>query len=400
MADQIQKLAHEYYPKVVALRRFIHQNPELGFQEHVTADLVAKTLKEAGWEVQTGVAGTGVVGLLRGNLPGPTVALRADMDALPIQEMNDTPYRSQKDGVMHACGHDAHTAVLLGTALMLSDMKSSLKGNVKVLFQPAEEGPGGAIPMIQAGVMQNPKVDIIFGAHVWHDVPVGKIAAMPGASMAAPDTFDITIMGRGGHGAQPHLCIDAIAIAAQIINGLQQIVSRRSNPVDPVVLTIGKFVGGVRGNVIAEKVVMDGTLRTLKESTRTQCKQWIQEHVKAICDLYGAKGTVRFTDAYDVLSSDEQATALLVSSAVKILGVENVWTTMEPSMGGEDFSFFMKEIPGVFFRLGIGDAEHIYPIHHNRFDINEEALLTGMKVFVQTVLDTMEGGMSSWKNSF
>lgn len=397
MISEIKQLTEEFYPAVVSLRRQIHQNPELGFQEFQTAALVARTLSEHGWEVQTGVAGTGVIGLLRGNFEGPTVALRADMDALPIQELNQLPFQSRNVGVMHACGHDAHTATLLGTAMVLSRLRSSLRGNVKLIFQPAEEGPGGALPMIKAGVLSNPKVDVIFGAHVWHDVPAGKIAVQAGPIMAAPDTFDITITGRGGHGAQPHLCIDAIAIAAQVINGLQQIVSRRSNPLDPVVLTIGKMVGGVRGNVIAEKVVMDGTLRTLNEATRVQCKKWIEEQVAAICQPYGALYQVRFTDAYDITINDETATEFLIDSARKILGRDQVLTRLEPSMGAEDFSFFMKDIPGVYFRLGIADQEKIYPIHHNRFDVNEEALKVGMEVFSQAVVDILVGGAEPWK---
>lgn len=397
MISEIKQLAEEFYPAVVSLRRQIHQNPELGFQEFQTAALVAKTLSEHGWEVQTGIAGTGVVGLLKGNSQGPTVALRADMDALPIQELNQQPFKSKNDGVMHACGHDAHTATLLGTAMVLSRLRESLIGNVKLIFQPAEEGPGGALPMIKAGVLDNPKVDVIFGAHVWHDVPAGKVAIQAGPIMAAPDTFVITITGRGGHGAQPHLCIDAIAIAAQVINGLQQIVSRRSNPLDPVVLTIGKMVGGVRGNVIAEKVVMDGTLRTLNENTRIQCKKWIEEQVAAICHLYGALHEVRFTDAYDITINDEEATEFLIGSARKILGRDQVLTRLEPSMGAEDFSFFMKDIPGVYFRLGIRDDEKVYPIHHNRFDVNEEALKVGMEVFSQAVVDILVGGAEPWK---
>lgn len=397
MVSKVHQLVEEFYPITVSLRRQIHQNPELGFQEFQTAALVEKTLKQYGWEVRSGVAGTGVVGLLRGSSEGPTVAIRADMDALPIQELNDVPYRSQNEGVMHACGHDVHTASLLGTAMVLSRLQSSLKGNVKLIFQPAEEGPGGALPMINEGVLENPKVDVIFGAHVWHDVPAGKIAAQSGPIMAAPDSFVITITGRGGHGAQPHLCIDAIAIAAQVINGLQHIVSRLSNPLDPVVLTIGKMVGGVRGNVIAEKVVMDGTLRTLNQATRTQCKKWIEEQVASVCEFYGAQHEVRFTDAYDITISDDEVTDFLIQSARKILGQEQVLTKLEPSMGAEDFSFFMKDIPGVYFRLGIQDEDKVHPIHHNRFDVNEEVLRVGMKVFSQAVIDILEGGAEPWR---
>ncbi len=390
-SQEVVRLADQIQPRLIELRRRIHRHPELGFQEFKTAALVAETLEGCGLEVTRNVAKTGVVGLLRGSGAGPTVALRADMDALPIQELNETDYQSQQAGVMHACGHDVHTASLLGAAMILASLKEQIKGNVKFIFQPAEEGPGGALPMIAAGVLENPKVDYIFGAHVWHDVPAGSIAAQAGPIMAAPDNFTITINGRGGHGAQPHLCIDALAVAVQFISGLQQIVSRRTNPFDPVVLTIGQMTAGVRGNVIAEQAVLNGTLRTLNKTTQANCQKWMQELLAATCSAFGASYTLDYTDQYDLTASDATLTKQLIASAAAVLGSDHVITQLEPSMGGEDFSFFMRDIPGVYYRLGIGDNEKgLYPIHHNRFDVNENALATGAKVMAQVTLDILK----------
>ncbi|MCE5196797.1 MAG: amidohydrolase [Negativicutes bacterium] len=389
--QEVARLADQFQPRLVDLRRQIHRHPELGFQEFRTAALVADTLEGCGLEVTRNVAKTGVVGLLRGGAEGPTVALRADMDALPIQELNETEYQSQQAGVMHACGHDVHTACLLGAAMILAELRQQIRGNVKFIFQPAEEGPGGALPMIAAGVLENPKVDYIFGAHVWHDLPAGSIAAQAGPIMAAPDNFTITIIGRGGHGAQPHLCIDALAVAVQFISGLQQIVSRRTNPFDPVVLTIGQMTAGVRGNVIAEQAVLNGTLRTLNKTTQANCQKWMQELLAATCSAFGARYTLEYTEQYDLTSSDAALTKQLIASAVSVLGSDHVITQLEPSMGGEDFSFFMREIPGVYYRLGIADSEKgLYPIHHNRFDVNENALATGAKVMAQVTLDLLK----------
>ena len=389
-SQEIVRLADQFQPQLIEVRRRIHRHPELGFQEIKTAALVAETLQGLGLEVQQ-VAKTGVVGLLRGSTDGPTVALRADMDALPIQELNETEYKSQEPGVMHACGHDVHTASLLGAAMILASLKEHIKGNVKFIFQPAEEGPGGALPMIAAGVLENPKVDYIFGAHVWHDVPAGSIAAQAGPIMAAPDNFTITITGRGGHGAQPHLCIDALAVAVQFISGLQQIVSRKTNPFDPVVLTIGQMTAGVRGNVIAEQAVLNGTLRTLNKTTQINCQKWMEDILAATCSAYGATYTLTYTEQYDLTASDTALTEQLIVSARAVLGNEHVITQLEPSMGGEDFSFFMKDIPGVYYRLGIGDREKgLYPIHHNRFDVNENALAVGAKVMAQVTLDLLK----------
>jgi len=389
-SQEIVRLADQFQPQLIEVRRRIHRHPELGFQEIKTAALVAETLQGLGLEVQQ-VAKTGVVGLLRGSTDGPTVALRADMDALPIQELNETEYKSQEPGVMHACGHDVHTASLLGAAMILASLKEHIKGNVKFIFQPAEEGPGGALPMIAAGVLENPKVDYIFGAHVWHDVPAGSIAAQAGPIMAAPDNFTITITGRGGHGAQPHLCIDALAVAVQFISGLQQIVSRKTNPFDPVVLTIGQMTAGVRGNVIAEQAVLNGTLRTLNKTTQINCQKWMEDILAATCSAYGATYTLTYTEQYDLTASDTALTEQLIVSARAVLGNEHVITQLEPSMGGEDFSFFMKDIPGVYYRLGIGDREKgLYPIHHNHFDVNENALAVGAKVMAQVTLDLLK----------
>lgn len=271
ITERIEALAEKYYPEVVELRHHFHMYPELAFEEFKTAAKVAETLESLGIEVQTGIAKTGVVGLIKGGKPGKTVLLRAGMDALKVNEAADVPYKSMVPGIMHACGHDGHTAGLLGAAMILNDIRDELEGNVKVLFQPAEEEDGGALPMIQEGVMENPKVNAAFGCHLWGNLPEGKVQFKKGGLMASPDAFDITIIGKGGHAAMPQLSIDPVVMAAQVIDQTQAVISRRKSPLVPAVISFTMVHGGEAYNVIPNKVELAGTIRTLDHETR----KWI-----------------------------------------------------------------------------------------------------------------------------
>jgi amidohydrolase len=278
--------------QVVLDRRHLHAHPELGFQEHRTAQFVAERLRTLGIEVQTGVAGTGVVGLIRGGQPGKTVMLRADIDALPIQEQNDVPYRSTVPGVMHACGHDGHTAILLNTARLLVERRQNLAGTVKLVFQPCEEVfPGGAVAMIKAGVLESPRVDAAFGLHLWQSLPLGMISALPGPTMAAADIFTLRITGRAGHGAMPELCVDAVLVAAQVIVALQTIVAREVKPIEAAVVTVGTITAGTASNIIAETAVLTGTVRALDEGVRVHLARRIEEIATGIAHAMRARRT-------------------------------------------------------------------------------------------------------------
>lgn len=371
-------------------RRDLHMHPELGFAEHRTAALAAAHLQSLGLEVQTGVAGTGVVGLLRGR-GERTVALRADMDALPIQETTGAPYASQTPGVMHACGHDGHVAMLLGAATILAGIRQDLPGNVKFIFQPAEESPGGARPMIEAGVLDNPRVDAIFGAHLWAELPAGTIGVRYGTMMAAVDQFRILIKGEGGHGAAPHQAVDAVSVAAQAVLSLQTIVSRQIDPLEPVVLTIGTINGGYRHNVIADRVELTGTVRTLSEKARAEMPLRIERTLRGITEASGAGYELAYERVYPETINAAEPTRLVARIAAEIAGEERVIEEEAPEMGSEDFSFFLKEVPGTFFMVGIANLEKgiVHPHHHPAFDIDETALVTGTAVEVAAVLSQL-----------
>jgi amidohydrolase len=374
--------------EVIALRREFHQNPELGFEEVETANRVAAYLRELGIEVQTGVGKTGVVGLLQGGQPGPVIALRADLDALPITEKTGVEYVSQCAGKMHACGHDGHTAILMGTAKVLSQLKQEIKGAVKFIFQPAEEGPGGALPMIEEGVLENPKVDAIFGLHIWPGFKTGEIGLGYGAVMAAPDQFVLKIIGKGGHGSQPHETVDAIAVTAQVISSLQQVVSRQIVPTQPVVLTIGTIHGGYRHNVIADEVEMTGTVRTLSPIIRDEVPQRMEEVIKGITSAFGATYELQYTRLYPPVINDQKMAELVEEVGRKTLGATAVVAIEEPTMGGEDFAYFLEKIPGAFFRLGCSNGpETNYPLHHPQFNLDEAGLIHGVKVLCNLVFD-------------
>jgi len=376
-------------PQLVEWRRQIHQKPELGFQEKITAEFISQKLQNWGIEHQVGIAQTGIVAIIKGekSAPGKVLAIRADMDALPIQELNEVPYCSQRDGIMHACGHDGHTAIALGTAYYLHQHRQELNGTVKIIFQPAEEGPGGAKPMIAAGVLNNPDVDAIIGLHLWNNLPLGTVGVRPGALMAAVELFRCTIFGKGGHGAIPHQTVDSLVVAAQIVSALQTIVSRNINPLDSAVVTVGELHAGTAVNVIADTAKMGGTVRYFNPDLAGFFKERIEKIIAGICQSHGANYDLDYIHLYPPVINDAQVAALVRSVAEEVIEIPIGVFSECQTMGGEDMSFFLQEVPGCYFFLGSANAEKKldYPHHHPRFDFDETALPMGVEMFVRCV---------------
>ena len=370
---------------VIAWRRRIHTSPELSFNEVLTSKAIAAELKRLGYQVKTGVGGTGVAGLLKGSKAGKTVALRADMDALPVQEENQVPYCSQISGKMHACGHDGHCAMLLGAASILAGARANLKGNVKLLFQPGEETPpGGALGMIADGVLENPKVNAVFGLHLDSSLPSGKIGLRQGPMMAASDNFKITVKGKGGHAARPHNCLDPITTGAQIVTALQTIVSRRVDPAQPAVVTVGRFVSGAKHNIIPETALLEGTARSIDRHIWKMMPVWIKLIAENTARANGLTAKVEYERGYPVLYNDPKMVDFSEAAASRLLGRPAVVHIKDPLMGGEDFAYFLQKVPGAFLRLGsCKDSQTAYPWHHPKFNIDEEVLPTGAKLLAE-----------------
>jgi amidohydrolase len=380
--------ADEILPGVIADRRHFHEHPELGFEEVETARIVAERLRSFGFDdVQTGVGVTGVVGLLHGRRPGKVVALRADMDALPIHEENEAEYRSKHDGVMHACGHDAHTAMLLGVARILAGKRGEFAGTIKFLFQPAEEGLGGAKAMVAAGALDNPRVDAAFGLHVAQDAPAGVIAARDGSAMMGGNLFKITVTGMGGHGALPHLSTDPIVAASAIVSALQTITSRSLDPVQPGVVTIGSFHAGEASNVIPNTAELSGTIRMVSFEQRELMEERLTSLATGIGAAMGAEVTVEFPFGMSPTINTPELAALVREVATDVVGAERV--TQGPLVSAsEDFSEFLAEVPGCFFMVGTRNEEKglVWGHHHPRFDIDEEPMSVGMAVMAGVAL--------------
>jgi amidohydrolase len=373
--------------ELTATRREFHRIPEIGFEEYETSALIAEKLRALGLEPRTGVGGTGVVALIEGAHPGRTLLLRADMDGLPIEERTGLPYSSVHPNRMHACGHDTHVTMLLAAARILLERRDEIHGCVKLVFQPAEEGLGGAAAMIEDGVLEDPHVDAAIGCHIWNSMPVGLVGVREGPIMAASDRVNIVIEGQGGHGAMPHVCADAIVAAAQVITTLQTIVSRRVAPLEAGVVTIGTIHGGHASNIIADRVEMEGTVRSFDEDLWRQMPGHIEQVVTGVCAAMGVRGTVEYRRGVPTTTNDPAMTALVREAAMEALGAERV-VLPEQSTGGEDMSLFLRAAPGCFFFVGSQNPAKgaDKPHHHPEFEVDEDALPNGVKVLVASAL--------------
>ena len=372
--------ARRVEPEIVKTRRTLHQHPELAYHEEATSKFVAERLESMGMDVKKGLGGTGVLGTLKGSRKGRVVALRADMDGLPVQELSDVDFRSKADGVMHACGHDTHMAMLLGAARILSENRKELRGTVKFIFQPAEEhgGRGGALPMIEAGAMKDPKVDFVFGLHITDTEKSGEIGVREGPIMAAPDTFKVKIVGKGGHGSAPHQTVDPIYVAAHVVLALQGVSARMIDPVRPFVITVGSVHSGTKENIIPDEAMMEGTIRTLDEETRRLAKKKVEEVAKGVSIGFGARAEVEFeVDAYPVTVNHPQTTREVVRLLETMPGIKV--REIEPVLGGEDFSRFLQKAPGTYYFLGTNNPAKgcVYPNHSSKFKVDEDVLKLG-----------------------
>ncbi|MBM3211670.1 amidohydrolase [Candidatus Poribacteria bacterium] len=374
--------------KLIEIRSDFHKYPELSFKEERTSQKIAEILKDIGLDqVNTGIAKTGVLGLLRGGLPGKTFALRADIDALPIQEENDVPYKSMNKGVMHACGHDVHITSVLGAAMILAKMRDKIHGNVKFIFQPAEEIAGGAKLMVEAGVLDNPKVDGIIALHVWPGIDVGTIGVRSGPAMASMDKFEIVVRGPGGHGAMPHLANDPVVASAQIINTLQTVVSRTIDPIQPVVFSVCMIHGGDAFNIIPKEVRMIGTARTLDDQVKERAIAQVEKIIEGIGHAMGVECEFKYIDGCPSLINSPDMIKLIEEAGEDIVGKENIHI-IAPTMGGEDFTYFARAIPGAMFCLGVRDKALGLTsiVHRATFDVSPEAVSIGVAILVNATL--------------
>ena len=380
-------LAKELFDEVVATRRDLHAHPELGFREQRTAGVVAARLRELGIETHERIAQTGVLGIIKGGRSGRTFMLRADMDGLPIAELNDEPYRSQNAGVMHACGHDGHVAMLLGAARQLVARRSEISGTVVLCFQPAEEGLGGARAMVEAGIIEEYGIERAYGLHLSSTYPTGKVGFIEGPMYASSDSIEATIHGRGGHGAAPHLSIDPIYTASQFVVNVQQVVSRVIDPIEPAVVTIGSFHAGTTYNVIPTSAKLLGTVRSFSPDVREQMPTRIEKVLAGVCAASGATYDFEYLWRYPVTENDPVQTRYVRALAEKTLGAEHV-AEFPKLMGAEDFSYFALKVPSCFFQVGCqGGESSSFPHHHERFDIDERALEYGVRMMTALGLD-------------
>jgi amidohydrolase len=362
---------------MIELRRKLHQNPEIAHEESETQKIIALKLKQAGCSVKTNIWENAVVGLLKGQDKGKTIGIRSDMDALPVTEKTGYKFASKNPGKMHACGHDAHMSIVWGVAKILSEIQSELRGNIKFIYQPSEElPPGGSKFLIEKGVLEKPKVDMMFGLHVDPGIPVGKAGFYDGPMMAEPDDFVIEIIGRSGHAARPHETVDAVMVAANVVTALQNISSRQVDPVNPVVLTIGTINGGVATNVIAENVTMKGTVRTLEKNLTKNINAMIEKIIAGVCRTYGASYRFEFLKGYPNLVNDKRVNDIYRKATADLYGKKVVYEIPDPVLGGEDFAHFAERVPSAMFRLGIGNKRigADKPWHHPQFKIDENAI--------------------------
>lgn len=390
ISEQINRIEAELKEN----RRYIHMHPELSFREYNTSSFIQKKLDEMGVKYVSGIAENGICAYIYGNKnieseSMKSILIRADMDALPIDEVSDKPYKSQNKNVMHACGHDAHVAVLLGVCKVLNNFKDKFGGVVKAVFQPGEETSGGALPMIEEGVLENPHTDVCVALHCDSDLDCGTIRVKPGSLYASPDDFRITVKGKGGHGAEPHNCIDPIMISASIIQALNNLISRETDPFDNAVISVGSIHGGSATNIIPDSVEIQGTARSLTNEVRSFLKRRIGETAEGICKTFGAECEYEYTELFPPLINDEKLAEDVYDSACRSIGKDKCVWGGASTMAGEDFSYFSQNRPSVLFKLGCRNKSLgiVSLIHHSSFDIDENCLKTGVKVFVGFVLD-------------
>jgi amidohydrolase len=379
MLNQIKNIAENLTPRLIEIRRHLHAHPELSGQEYQTAAYIAGVLSSSGLHVQEGIGKTGVIGELQGKQGenSPLLAIRTDMDALPIQERTKLDYASRKPGIMHACGHDVHTTVGLGTAMVLAELREFLEGKIRFLFQPAEEIAQGASWMIQDGVMRD--VQAILGVHVFPSIPAQTVGIRYGALTAAADDLELFIQGESGHGARPHEAVDAIWIASQVITNLQQAISRTQNPLRPIVLTIGQISGGRAPNVIADQVRLAGTVRSLHPETHAILPEWIENIVAQVCKTYNASYELNYRRGVPSVQNDFALTQMIEEASREAFGNDHIQIIAEPSLGAEDFALYLEHAPGSMFRLGVGNHNIAnYPLHHPEFEVDESAIFTGV----------------------
>ncbi|WP_067840183.1 M20 family metallopeptidase [Amphibacillus sediminis] len=380
--DILEQVNHQFN-EMVEMRRYLHQHPELSFQEFETVKFIKNFYQKLALPYQAPVGENGVVARLEGGKPGKTIAIRADFDALPIQDQKDVPYRSKKDGVMHACGHDGHTTILLTLAKLLKQYQNQLAGNFVFIHQHAEElTPGGAKSIIEAGALDD--VDVIFGTHLWTGAPLGTVQTAPSRFMAGADKFKITIYGQGGHGAMPHQTKDAVVIGSQLVNNLQQIVSRRLNPLDTAVLTIGKFQAGDAFNIIADQAILDGTVRTFDPIMQDQMIKEMEAIIAGTCQSYQVDFDFDYIKGYPPVINHQQEAELVLKAAQQVPEVQTA-TFVKPTMTAEDFSYYLLERPGAFFFTGAQQTGQNYPHHHPKFDFDEQAMRIAVKTFLKLI---------------
>lgn len=386
MSD-VEKIVEE----VIQFRRDLHRNPELSGEEYRTSQKIQEKLDEYGIQYKAGFAKTGVLGVIKGSKPGKTVALRADIDALPIMEKTDEPFKSEVDGKMHACGHDAHTAMLLGVARHLQNRLDEIEGTVLLIFQPAEEDSpkGGSQTMMDEGVFDEYTPDVLVAQHVWPSLPVGQFGVLPGPMMGNSDRFKITIKGSGGHASMPHDTIDAIVVANQVITALQTIVSRNANPFDPAVITVGKIEGGYRYNVVADEVTLEGTIRTQSHDMKDKVKRRFFEVVNGVSESMNAEAEIDYFDGYPATVNSERWAERVKQTVINMHG-EEATPSVTPSLGGEDFGRFLLKYPGVYYWLGTSIGEGQKPLHDPNFKLNEDAIPYGVTTMAQVAIDTLK----------
>jgi amidohydrolase len=389
-----RQVAHGLVEQLITDRRDLHQHPELGFQEFRTSKIIAERLRELGYDVTEGVAQTGVLGVIPPKDGGKLAMLRFDMDALPVEEQNQVEYVSLEAGKMHACGHDGHVAIGLGVAAALMENRAALgDGGVKLLFQPAEEGGGGAQRMVEAGAMENPRPDVSLGMHIWADLPLGVANVRSGPIMASADEFNVTITGKGGHGAQPQATIDAVLVAAQMVVALHTIVSRNVHPEQPAVLSVGSINAGTAHNIIAHTAILTGTIRTYDSEAREVIKQRLHEVVNGVAAAYHAQAEITYHEMCPATVCDEDASAVVHAAAVAVLGAQNV-VASERTMGSEDMSVLLNEVPGCYFFLGAKNEQRelgVYAHHHPRFDFDEAVLPLGVAIMCEATTRYLNG---------